>query len=68
MKMGARFGSATGNFGVVLLGDGKGHFEPIPSTKSGLLLRGEVRNVIQDGKKLIFSVNDNTPVVYTLDH
>ena len=67
LKMGARFGNATGNFGIVMLGDGKGNFEVIPQTRSGLMLRGEVRNIVQDGKRLIFSVNDNFPAVYSIN-
>jgi len=44
LKMGARFGRATGNFGTVLLGNGHGNFTAMSPRESGLCIRGEVRN------------------------
>ena len=62
----ARFGRATGNYGVVLLGDGNGGFEYVPQLESGLNIRGDVRGVIRDRTRLIFSVNNGAPVVYQM--
>jgi enediyne biosynthesis protein E4 len=67
-KMNARFGNATGNFGTILLGDGNGYFETVSPVKSGLCIRGEVKNIIQDGNKLIFSINNSTPLVYSVNY
>jgi hypothetical protein len=64
--MRSRFGKATGNFGAVFLGDGRGGFQFLPQTVSGLCIRGDVRAVVQDRNRLIFSRNDDSPVVYEL--
>lgn len=66
LKMGARFGSATGNFGTVLLGDGMGNFKALTPRESGLCIRGEIRNIIQDKGRVIFAINDRTPLVFGL--
>jgi hypothetical protein len=59
LKMGARFGRATGNFGTVLLGNGHGNFTALTPAASGLCIRGEVRNIVQDKQSVIFAINDN---------
>ncbi|MFN8777160.1 MAG: VCBS repeat-containing protein [Flavobacteriales bacterium] len=50
------------SIGLVLKGDGKGGFESVPSTVSGLHIPGNTRGVItlmrKDGKLLIAGVND----------
>lgn len=38
-----KLGSLDGNHGLVLLGDGKGHFEALAYQRSGLNVRGDVR-------------------------
>ncbi|WPP50710.1 VCBS repeat-containing protein [Catalinimonas niigatensis] len=63
-KMRARFGKASGNFGTVLLGDGKGDFKPLNATHSGIQIKGEVRKILQDKDQLIFGRNDDTPQIY----
>lgn len=60
----SRFGKATGNFGSVFLGDGRGGFQYLPA--SGLCIRGDVRRIVQDGSRLIFSRNNDVPAVYEL--
>ncbi|HTE30820.1 MAG TPA: VCBS repeat-containing protein, partial [Chryseolinea sp.] len=66
LKMGPRFGRATGNFGTVLTGDGHGNFTSLAPTESGICIRGEVRNIVRDKNRLIFAVNDKAPIVYRL--
>lgn len=36
-------------YGVVLTGDGRGNFEPLPIQKSGFLIKGEVRSLQRIG-------------------
>ena len=65
-----QFAKLDAGFGELLLGDGKGNFEWIPYIKSGLKVRGTVRESTilrlgTEGKKMIvFGVNDNRPVFY----
>lgn len=66
-KMRARFGKACGNFGTVLLGNGKGDFQAVSHSKSGIVIRGEVRKILQQQNQLIFGRNDDTPVIYQLN-
>lgn len=57
------------SYGEVLLNDGKGDFTCIPSGKSGLSVRGEVRDIkIIAGKEkqLLVLQNNDTPVLYYL--
>ncbi len=65
----SRFGKATGNFGTVMLGDGKGKFrlaDPL-SLATGLSVRGDARRMIlSDDKTLVVGVNNDFPQVYKL--
>lgn len=66
-KMPSRFGNATGNFGSVFLGDGKGNFHYVPQRESGISVRGEVRKILMlNDKKILFSVNNSNPIIYKL--
>jgi hypothetical protein len=61
----SRFGKATGNFGTVLLGDGRGHFRAADPLETGLSLRGDARRMILlDGKILVVGMNNDFPQVY----
>ncbi|HEY5744709.1 MAG TPA: VCBS repeat-containing protein, partial [Chryseolinea sp.] len=61
----SRFGKATGNFGTVLLGDGRGHFRAADPLETGLSLRGDARRMILlDGKTLLVGMNNDFPQVY----
>jgi hypothetical protein len=57
-----KFGRYSANHGVVLEGDGKGNFTYVPQIKSGLKLRGNVRNVqpiqINNNTSFLVGVND----------
>ena len=53
--------------GLVLLGDGKGDFQPLPSTQSGLVLAGEIRHVRtlkSKGANLISFIRNNDSVKF----
>ncbi len=60
-----RLGRLDADYGTLLLGDGKGNFSYVPQWKSGLKLRGNVRNVemirARNSFKLLVGVN-NGPV------
>jgi hypothetical protein len=64
-----KIGKIDAGYGVLLKGDGKGHFEYVPQLKSGLMVKGCTRDLIKiKGKgadRLIFTVTDQAPVVYS---
>jgi hypothetical protein len=64
-----KIGKIDAGYGMLLKGDGKGHFEYVPQLKSGLSVRGCTRDIIKiSGKKndrLIFAVNNQAPVIYS---
>ena len=53
-----RIGKTDANKGLVLLGNGKNEFKPIPQSQSGLDITGDVRDLIQLNKQLIFGINN----------
>ncbi len=59
-----RFGKYDANYGVLLKGDGKGHFSYIPQWQSGFKIKGDVRSVIQLGNKLLFGINQGSVLAY----
>jgi enediyne biosynthesis protein E4 len=67
-----RFGRHRSNHGVVLTGDGKGHFTYVPQYESGLNIRGDVRSLeminVKGKKKLLFGVNDAPLQLYHLNN
>jgi len=54
-------GKQDANHGIALLGDGKGNFQYLPQSKSGLNVRGDVRGCLQIDNELIFGIN-NKPI------
>ncbi|SHN11859.1 VCBS repeat-containing protein [Mucilaginibacter sp. OK098] len=52
-----RMGKSDANYGMLLKGDGKGHFQYIPQQLSGFKLWGDVRSVIEINKTLLFGIN-----------
>ena len=46
-------------YGLYLKGDGKGHFVPVPTVQSGLLVKGEIKN-----SALIKSPNGSTSILF----
>ena len=59
-----RFGRADANRGLLLRGDGKGNFTPIPQAQAGFDLRGDVRSVVSVGDKLLIGMNQQAVRVY----
>jgi hypothetical protein len=62
-----RIGKIDANYGILLLGDGKGHFNYVNQTESGLNIRGSVRDMVKidtkNGKHLVLiGVNNNSPI------
>ena len=66
-----KFGRYDANYGVLLLGDGKGHFRAMSQMESGLRIRGDVRDVAvfrqSDGRqRWLFARNNQAPEAYQL--
>jgi enediyne biosynthesis protein E4 len=61
-----KFGKYDASLGTVLLGDGKGNFQSVPASKTGLNLKGDVRNMVMVGKKLVVGVNNEKVRVFGL--
>ena len=56
---------ADAGYGLLLKGNGKGNFQTVPSNKSGLYVRGDVKQMqfaqsVANQKYLLFAKNDNT--------
>lgn len=66
-----QFGRLDGNFGDVLLNDGEGNFSFVANARSGLNLRGQVRDIaLINGpkkKRVLFLINDEYPFLYELE-
>ncbi len=65
-------GRQDANKGLLLLGDGKGHFEEIPNIQSGLFINGEVKDIATvqlapENSLLIFSINNDEIQLYKLN-
>jgi hypothetical protein len=56
------------SYGLLLKGDGKGNFTTVTEQQSGILVRGQVRNIatVKVGRKklIVFSMNNAAPVFY----
>jgi hypothetical protein len=66
-----QFGRLDANKGLLLLGDGKGNFQEVPSANSGLFINGEVRDIarvrLASGKDLVlFSLNNDSLRLYQI--
>ena len=48
-----------GGYGLVMLGDGNGNFKPVPASKSGLFLRGDVKHI----QKINIAGNDKASLL-----
>ena len=66
-----QFGRLDGNLGQVFLNDGSGSFNPISGAKTGLLQRGEARDLrqilIKNSTCLLWLDNDEAPSLYKLN-
>jgi enediyne biosynthesis protein E4 len=61
-----RFGNSDANYGVLLTGDGKGHFSYVPQHKSGFRLTGDVRSILHINNTLLFGINQQSLKAYKL--
>ena len=59
-----RFGKYDANFGMLLKGDGKGHFNYVTQQESGFHIRGDVRTVLSIKNNLLFGINQQPIKVY----
>ena len=59
-----RFGKYDANYGTLLKGDGKGHFQYIPQLRSGFKLWGDVRSVTDVNGTLLFGINQQGVKAY----
>ena len=64
-----KFGHFDAIQGIYLMGDGKGNFDYIDASESGLILKGEVRDIKQitsskGENHLIFSRNNDKPKIF----
>jgi hypothetical protein len=62
--MPARFGKATGSFGLLLRNDGKGKFQEIRNSESGLCVRGDVRKILNIDNRIFFAINSGPLTTY----
>lgn len=59
-----RFGKQDANYGILLKGDGKGHFTYVPQSRTGFKLSGDVRSVLEMNNTLLFGINQQGIVAY----
>lgn len=63
-----KYGHYSANHGTVLLGDGQGNFNPTSATESGLMLKGDVRDMVKinrnKGESLIVGFNNQAIKVF----
>jgi hypothetical protein len=67
-----KYGRYDANRGVLLLGNGKGGFNPVSNSKSGLNITGEVRDIIsvelpKNEQLLLLARNNDTLLTYKID-
>lgn len=60
-----RIGKTDANRGLLLKGNGKGNFEPVPQYQSGLSLKGDVRDIQRVGNQFVFGVNNGEAQTYS---
>ena len=62
-----QFGRLDGNYGTVLLNRGGGNWELMENSRSGLLLRGEVKDIRWvNNRYVLVLMNNRAPVVYEM--
>jgi hypothetical protein len=59
-----RFGKVDANYGMLLKGDGGGHFRYIGQKDSGFQINGDVRHVLPVSNKLLFSLDQGLIKAY----
>jgi hypothetical protein len=70
-KVKPEVGRYDGSYGLLLKGDGKGNFTPVPPQTSGLHIEGEVRDIVtlqtRTGSIIIFSRNNDAVKIFRLE-
>lgn len=61
-----RFGNYDANYGILLKGDGKGHFNYISQQQSGFQIWGDVRSVLSIKNNLLFGINQQPIKAYQI--
>lgn len=61
-----RLGKMDASYGGVLIGDGKGGFKWLASRESGLVIRGDLRSILQLNDKLLFGVVGEPVKAYSI--
>ncbi|GGZ36348.1 hypothetical protein GCM10007049_32140 [Echinicola pacifica] len=61
-----RFGKSDANYGLLLLGDGKGGFTSSPQTLSGLNLKGDIRSILNLNNQILFGINQQGIKAYKI--
>ncbi|WP_299534510.1 VCBS repeat-containing protein [Ulvibacterium sp.] len=67
-----KYGRYDANRGVLLLGNGNGDFNPVPHSKSGLNIAGEVRDILnvelpENERLILLARNNDTLLTYKID-
>jgi hypothetical protein len=67
-----QFGKLDASYGDVLINDGKGAFTCLPATQTGLMVNGEVRDIVElsgkSNRSILFLRNNDFPVLYGLNN
>ena len=65
-----RIGKVDAGLGLVLLGDGTGHFTPLSLEESGLVIKGDIKSIVDlrigNNKILVFGVNQQQVEAYQI--
>lgn len=61
-----RLGKYDANFGMLLMGDGKGNFSYVNQQQSGFNIHGDIRSILTFNSKLIFGINRQEVKAYSL--
>ncbi len=56
-------GGQRSGYGLLLIGDGNGHFRPLWPAESGVLIPGEMRRILPLNGRWLIARNDDTPVL-----
>ena len=66
-----QFGRLDGSYGHILINDGKGHFSWMEPSRSGLSLRGEIRDIKEINSKtdryLLITQNNEKPALLKIN-
>jgi enediyne biosynthesis protein E4 len=61
-----KFGAYGTGRGDLFINKGRGEFERLSPVQSGLNIRGDVRNAVVTGSRVLFGINNQHPLVYSI--